>query len=202
MKAILDRIALLSKLRQVRSAGGNVAGQRKADSWSRIFSMIALVFSGVTLIVLVRTYTLTHRPYVGIIKVKHQFEGQPKVKRINWAIVIKNTGSIPARGKVEKRHVSVTMNAVIHDVPLKTVSEASIFLMPGAVVTLFGDFPGNHIVPIRDVLSGDAVLTDTIRISYEPSGAIWWNSKYFYEARLQFLALKRPFFTTTVTDAN
>ena len=150
------------------------------DRLSRILSSIAIVFSLISVFISTRTYLLSQRPYLGISSVRHSYELEGKnVKRIRWEIVFKNTGSLPASGRVETRNVSVTSRNKVFPVPLKSIKEASLFVMPGTEGVLHGDFPENEHVPIQEVLAGKATLNDLVRISYEPSKAAWWRSSYF-----------------------
>jgi len=177
--------------------------KERKSGWSLWISILALLFAGASFIISWRTYTITHRPYVGVTRITETFEGKPRPTRIRRAIVLQNTGSIPARGKVEKRQVRVTVGEKPINVPLKITSGASFFLMPGEASTLYGDFPENDIVPIQKVLSGGAELTDTIRISYGPSGAVWWKTEYFYEANLKLVTgISKPYFTFMGVTAN
>ena len=84
------------------------------------------------------------------------------------------------------------------------LNTGALFIMPGGEGILYGDVPENEHVPLKDILSGRATIIDSIRVSYEPSGAAWWRSSYYYEARIKYLGGPGPdrYFSMTVVDAN
>jgi hypothetical protein len=170
-----------------------------------IVGILPLAISIGSFVYTMRTYTITHRPYIGIMQVdfRPEMAAQGATERLRWNIQVKNAGSLPGWMPVEKREVTVTVGEEVVPVPLKRIEpEAGIFLMPGGVGVLSGDFPENEIVPIRRVLEGQAVLRDQIRIVYEPSGAMWWKPQYYYEATLRFIAGHSPYSVFTVGKAN
>jgi hypothetical protein len=177
----------------------------KAERMTRILSIGAIVISLISLGLSSRIYFLSHRPYLGISDIKEFYEngGSSPIRRIRWAITIKNTGSLPATGRVVKRKVAVHYGKETFDVPLIQVQDASLFIMPGGQGILYGDVPENNHVPLSFILAGKADITDSIRISYEPSKAAWWRSTYFYEAKLQYLGGTGPrYFSFSVVDAD
>jgi hypothetical protein len=171
-----------------------------------IISLISLVISVGSFVYTIRTYTITHRPYIGITEVKNAFDtgAQGVIERITWKIVMKNTGSLPGWMRVVKREVTVTQDGEIFPVPLKQAEpEAGILLMPGGDETLEGDYPANEVVPIHSVLTGRAILRDTLRVVYEPTSAAWWNPQYYYEATVRLIPSGRTaFFMMTVGKAD
>lgn len=176
----------------------------KSDRIPQILSFVALVLSVIAIFVSWRTYTLSHRPYLGITAIKESYEnGVASPTRINWAITIKNTGNLPAIGKVSQRKVFVTKGKEIFPIAMEELQVASFYLMPGAPMILNGDVPEIDHVPLRLILEGKATITDSIRISYELSRAAWWRSSYFYEATLEYHGgAGRMYFTPTLVDGD
>lgn len=177
----------------------------KKDNWARGLSLVAIVVSLGSLLISSRTYFLSERPYLGITNVKETFEAgnSSSPSRIRWAIVFKNTGKLPAVGTVIKRKVTVTHNQEVFNVPLKSLPEATISIMPGGEAALFGDVPENEHVPLALIKAGKATITDVIRISYEPTKAVMWKSQYFYEAKLQYVGEPgHAYFTSTLIDSD
>jgi hypothetical protein len=176
----------------------------RRDRLPQILSIVALVISVMAIFVSWRTYSLSYRPYLGITAIKESYEnGESSPTRINWAITIKNTGNLPATGKVSQRKVFVSYGKEIFPVPMEVLQDASLYIMPGGQSVLTGDVPENDHVPLRLILEGKATITDSIRISYELSKAAWWRSNYFYEAKLEYHGgAGRRFFTLTVVDGD
>jgi hypothetical protein len=156
-----------------------------------IVGLLPLTISLGSFVYTMRTYTITHRPYIGITQVDYRPDtgAQGAIERLRWHIQVKNTGSLPGWMHVETHEVTVTMGAEVMPVPLpQPEPEARVFLMPGEVGILYGEFPDNASIPIRHVLAGQAVLRDKVRFVYEPSAAMWWKPQFYYEATLRFLA--------------
>jgi hypothetical protein len=177
----------------------------KKDNWARALGFGALLVSLVSLFISSRTYFLSERPYLGITKVEDRFESgdSSSPSRIRWAIVFKNTGNLPAVGTVVLRKVTVTHDQKVHEVPLRYIREASISVMPGGEVTLYGDVPENEHVPLALIKAGKASITDVVRLSYEPTRAVIWKSQYFYEAKLHYVGGPGPaYFTSQLVDAD
>lgn len=175
---------------------------------SLTISILSLVVSLFSVVFTFLSYNLEKRPYVGITKVEHQPIGTPKIEALEWRIVFQNTGSLPANVIVEGRKVSVTYKEKKLEVRLqKLPGEITFLVMPGAEVTLNGDYPKNDRVPVSAIITGEVVLEDYIRISYSPSGAVWWKSRYYYEATLRFLSTGKgprysPYFAPIHASAN
>jgi hypothetical protein len=185
--------------------GKNRSPHPKDDRTTKALSIIAIILSVISLALASRTYFLSERPYLGITKVEESYEKKDsEITRIRWAIKLKNTGAMPASGKVSKRKVVVNNGKEDFEVPLTVVPDASLFVMPGGEGILYGDVPDNEHVPLKDILSGKATIIDSMRVSYEPSSAAWWKSNYHYEAKLKYLGGPGPdkYFSMTVVDAN
>jgi len=172
---------------------------------TKTLSIVAIIISVISLTLASRTYFISQRPYLGITKVEESYEkNDSQITRIRWAIKFKNTGAMPASGKVSARKVIVNNGGEDFEVPLPQVPDAALFIMPGGEGILYGDVPENEHVPLKEILSGTATIIDSIRVSYEPSRAAWWRSSYFYEARLKYLGGPgaNRYFSMTVVDAN
>jgi hypothetical protein len=177
----------------------------KKDNWALGMSIAAFAVSLIALFFSFRTYFLSERPYIGITRVEETLERAQASSpdRLRWAITLKNTGSLPAAAKVSQRKITVAHGTEVFDVPLNTVPDASIFLMPGAEGTLYGDVPDNKHVPLVLIAAGKATITDVLRIAYQPSKAVLWRSQYVYEAKLHYVGGPGPkYFTFTVVDAD
>ena len=180
----------------------------KGQWLTRILSISAFIISIISAGLSWRSHFLIHRPYVGIEKIKEAYEKgeSSSVSRMSWQMIFKNTGSLPAIGKVVKREVSVVYGKEVFKVPLRSnVKDASFFVMPGANMTLAGDVPENEHVALKRILEGEATVYDFIRIEYHSSKpSFWfWNESYFYENRLQYLGGKGGhYFTSTKVNAD
>ena len=143
-----------------------------------------------------------HRPFVGVTIQQYRTEGTPP-SLFDWKFVLKNSGSLPAWGRVEELHVLVTQAAQAHDVANPSPFN-KFFLMPQETADITGrvvDPPGQQLV--SEILAGRSQLTVSIRVAYEPGGGLWWKSHYYYLLRSGFTTQAYPpGFTIISAEAN
>lgn len=153
--------------------------------WSFIFTwilpVVATIISVGSFIYTMRTYRVTHRPYIGGIEWTPHLIGDPPTRML-WWVTLKNVGSVPAWLKVEENKATLTSEGQTTPLPMATGhGGGGIYLMPGQTSPLHGGFSDTAgRAMVRDVLSGRVVLEVSIRLSYESSGALWWKDKYHY----------------------
>jgi len=175
----------------------------EALGWSGVLSIVSVVIALSSAFYAMRTYAVTHRPYVGIIAVNYRLIGNPPTGML-WSFDLKNVGSVPALVKVEENRTYLTTDGqTIPGVMLPGPGTEMIY-MPGQLVNVHGQFLQIEETPrFQDVLSGRTTLDVNLRLSYESPGPFWWNNKYHYAARTRFVTgFNPPVFTMVSSDAN
>lgn len=150
-----------------------------------------------------RTYAVTHRPYVGVYEVNYQLLGTPSTG-MSRAFVLKNVGSVPAWLSVDENSATVRAGGQTRTLPILGEPGGRMFLMPGQTANLNGHFTdASGIVLTSDVLSGKTTIDVTIHLSYEASGALWWKNAYYYRSINRFTTDSGPpAFVNRFTEAN
>lgn len=162
-------------------------------------SIVALVISFGNLLFVIRTFSVTQRPYIGIATTDFQTIGNPP-SGLAWKFTLTNAGTKPARARLDKNVVTLTnaggkmveLPQFKSDIP----SDAISLIMPGESVTLVGRYvsgPGS--VPMSDILSGAARLDFTISISYTGKAAFGKNEySYFCKGMMNAIEGIAPYF--------
>jgi hypothetical protein len=76
---------------------------------------------------------------------------------------------------------------------LSRIGDTPVLIMPGQTTKITGTlFDENAWADaVKHVRSGQAALTDTIRMSYE-GGGVFWKSSFYYAAVVRFNATSTP----------
>jgi hypothetical protein len=149
------------------------------NKFAAALSVVSLGVALMSLVYTIRTYNLSYRPYVGVVRTEpgHNVPGQ---SHITWRLVLKNTGSVPALVAVEENRISVTTDKRTTILPNTEDMGKPAVLMPGQEAVLPSGVVDSTEFKIADLLAGQSVLEVRMRIVYEPSGARWWRDKYHY----------------------
>ena len=117
-------------------------------------SAVALVISTFGLIYTIRTYAVSHRPYVGVTDSVLQLVENPP-RGIVWKFIVKNVGAQPASLKIEESKATLTAPSGVSTLPsLGNIGQTVIYLMPGQTVELLGQYSEvNNPVKMEEILT-------------------------------------------------
>lgn len=88
----------------------------------------SLIISILSVSIAWRTYSLLHRPFVGVTIQQYRTQGNPPTEFL-WKFALKNAGHVPAWERIEELHEFVTQGGQTQDV-LNPSPLNSFFLMP------------------------------------------------------------------------
>lgn len=115
---------------------------------------------------MIRTYSVSHRPYLGIVSSPFQFIENPP-RGITWKYIVKNTGTQPAVMKVEANTTTLTKSSRVYTFPSRGgLGDSIMYVMPEQSVELIGHY--NEVdgeVKMQELLNGSAFLETNVRIS-------------------------------------
>ncbi len=100
-------------------------------------AIASLLISFFSFLFTMRTYVMAHRPYLGITVQNYRSVGDPP-SRFEWRFVVKNTGSLPAWGKIEEYQVFLTTEGRTTALPVPDQPDIGIFLMPDDTADITG----------------------------------------------------------------
>jgi hypothetical protein len=109
---------------------------------------------------------------------------------LSWSLIVKNVGALPGQAIIDAHAAAVAMGTSTRPLPeLLRGGDSKVLIMPGQTVTVTGTLFDENAWPdvVKHVRSGQAVLTDTIRMSYQGGGVIW-KSSFDYTAVFRFNA--------------
>ena len=163
-------------------------------AWSLWLSLAALVISASGFMLAVRTYSVSHRPYLGVVEARSQFvrDASNQNTGVSWVIILENGGSIPAHVNRQQIGARVTMGEMVFALPQRTMgghAERTGLIMPKRTFEYTGRFDGGGNGPtLSQVLDGSARLLWVIVLEYSsPSWLGWrWPSRYTYSTELEF----------------
>jgi hypothetical protein len=169
-----------------------------------LISVTSLVISIGGLIYTVRTYSVSHRPYLGIVESGFQLVENPP-RAITWKLIVKNTGSQPATLRIDENKATLTTPSGVSTLPtLGDVGDTVGYLMPGQTIELLGQYSDvGGSVKMEEILNGSVLLDVYTRLSYTGAGVIGSN-RYFYYSQTRFHAVKgvSPGFATFKAEGN
>ena len=154
-------------------------------SWlPNILSLLALFISLGTLWYVRKTYAAHYRPYVGIVKFEHGFEGNPP-NSMRWKLGLKNVGSIPAWVEFEETSVSLTTQDQTTITPVATTFGNKAYLVPEQICYISGNIEGAG--SARAIFDGTTILEVNVKLNYNQPGRL--KKKYRYASSYRFLSL-------------
>ena len=169
-----------------------------------VFSAFALIISTGGLLYTVRTYSVTHRPYLGIVDGNYQLLENPP-RAIIWKFIIKNVGTQPAVLKIEQNKTTITTPSGVMTLPtLGDIGETVSYVMPGQTVHLLGQYSEvNNPTRMDEIINGSAVLDTYINLSYFSEGA-FGTKNYNYSTQFRFHSVRgvEPGFSTVKAEGN
>jgi hypothetical protein len=170
-------------------------------TFTGVLATLSFVISVGTFLYTMQTFAVAHRPYVGVVR----YEPGPVIgpNSVSWQFVLKNTGDIPARVLIEDNRITVTAGVRTFKVPLSEERGKLALLMPGQEAMLRGAVTDTPDYNVGDILHGRSVLDVLIRVTYEPSGAIWWpRPRYGYAVQHRLTPGNPPVLTMVWGDAD
>jgi len=169
---------------------------------STVLSVLSFIIAMGSFLYTMRTYAVTHRPYVGVVSHDYRVLGDPPTAMV-WRFVLKNVGGLPAWVAVEENQAFVTTDGQRSALPILGRSPGGIYLMPGQTADLGGQFSdAGGLARVSEVFSGRTELEARIRLAYEAS-ALWWRNRYYYRVANTFRVHPLPAaFTMTEATAN
>src|SRR5438105_2087572 len=105
------------------------------NKFAAVLSVVSFGVAAVSLVYTIRTYNLSHRPYVGVVRIEPGPD-LPGRNHISWRLVLKNTGSVPARVAVDENQISVTTDKRTTILPNTEETGKPAVLMPGQEAVL------------------------------------------------------------------
>ncbi|TLM76693.1 hypothetical protein ACONUD_10170 [Microbulbifer harenosus] len=169
-----------------------------------VIASLAFVVSFFSLIIAMRSYSVSHRPYIGISAVPFEYiENPPRAMR--WKVILKNVGPIPGFFTIEKNVAKLKSNSQSTQLPiLGSVEKFSSLLMPGETTELIGQYTEvGGPVTMAEILSGQTTLEIELKVKYEfPS---WlWRGRRKLNTKLQFQVIRgvEPGFIMAEATAN
>lgn len=162
-----------------------------------VISILSLVVSVSAVIVAFRAFTVTQRPYVGIVEAAIVFQSATQgatPTAFQYQFTIKNVGALPARLTVERHRAMVTAAGKTIELPVKVSPSNISILMPGQPVFLAGTLNDNSgLAKVADILAGSADLNVEVVLSYQAVSGHWWPSTYYYRVKNHLRTPERQF---------
>lgn len=189
MRAKKNKLTVRPSIQSVRDGLNrleSVFTSKGKNSLPLLIAALSLLLSIAGLVYTSRTFSITHRPYLGVIDVHFQLlETPPTV--IAWQFVVKNVGDQPATMRIEKNVATLTSQHGATALPLVGSGEDQIhYVMPGQTVELFGQYSEvDKPIKMTDILNGAARLEVFINLTYSGEGAIGRKS-YYYSSHFRF----------------
>jgi len=165
----------------------------RRPSTSTTLSVVASAVAVTSLFFSMNTYWAVQRPYIGVVDVEYAFIDSPK-PALHWSLIVKNVGALPGQAIIDAHAAAVAMGTSTRPLPeLLRGGDSKVLIMPGQTVTVTRTLFDENAWPdvVKHVRSGQAVLTDTIRMSYQGGGVIW-KSSFDYTAVFRFNATSTP----------
>ena len=176
--------------------------------WAKItpitISTMSLLISIGGFLYTIRTYSVSHRPYIGVVDSTFQLVENPP-RAVVWKFVLKNVGSQPAVLSTNENKGTLTTPSGVTTLPsLGDIGETVTYVMPGQTLELLGQY--NEVggpVRIEEIMNGAVLLDIFIRISYSSEGAIS-RKNYSYSTQIRFHAVKgvAPGFATVRAEGD
>ncbi|MGD0267111.1 MAG: hypothetical protein ABSD47_19505 [Candidatus Methylomirabilota bacterium] len=167
-----------------------VNGTKDIATTSRpILPWVPILISLVAVFFTARTYYVALRPYVGVVNIDYQVSRNDKAEPagMSWQFVMKNTGAAPAFVTVEKDFCQLIQGERSVILPVIGPPQGSILLMPNQTANITGGFSDTvGSAMVGQVLSGKALLTVDIGLSYRPIGWWWWRNTFVYRVKTRF----------------
>lgn len=137
-----------------------------------------------------RTYSVSHRPYLGVVDTSFQLVENPP-RAVVWKFIVKNVGSQPAALSINENKSTLTTPGGVTTLPsLGAIGETVSYVMPGQTVELFGQYTEEGgVVKMEEIMNGSVLLDIYIRLSYSSEGAIW-RKNYSYSSQIRFHTVK------------
>jgi hypothetical protein len=168
-------------------------------SFSGVLSVLSITIALLSFVYTMRTFAVTHRPYVGVLGV--QVASSPTT--LSWKFVLKNTGSVPARVRYERNETTVTTNGRTVRLPVRGDPSWYGILMPGVETEAVGRVNDGEHVSLGDIHSGRTTLEVDLVVRYEETGALLWTTQYRYAVKQRFRpTLDPPTFMTLSGEAD
>jgi hypothetical protein len=182
-------------------------GTKKMD-WTTItpviISIVSLLISIGGYLYTVRTYSVSHRPYLGVVDSTFQLVENPP-RAIVWKFIVKNVGSQPAVLRIDENKSTLTTPSGVTPLPsLGAIGETVTYIMPGQTVELLGQYTEvGGPVKMEEIMNGSVLLDIYIRLSYSSEGAIW-RKNYSYSSQIRFHTVKgvAPGFATVKAEGD
>jgi hypothetical protein len=169
-----------------------------------LISTLALIISVGGFLYTIRTYSVSHRPYLGIVESNFQLVENPP-RAIIWKFIVKNTGSQPTVLHVDESKGTLTTTSGVSTLPtLGDIGNAVSYVMPGQTIELIGQYTEvGGPVKMEEILNGSVLLDVYTRLSYTSEGALG-NKKYTYSSQIRFHTVKgvAPGFTTVKAEGD
>ncbi len=169
-----------------------------------IISATSLIISVGGFLYTIRTYSVSHRPYLGVVDSSFQLIENPP-RAIVWKFIVKNTGSQPGVLHIDESKGTLTTPSGVSTLPtLGSIGDTVSYVMPGQTVELLGQYTEvGGPVKMEEILNGSVLLDIYIRLSYTSEGAIG-SKRYSYSSQIRFHTVKgvAPGFATVKAEGD
>jgi hypothetical protein len=169
-----------------------------------VISAIALIISTGGLVYTIRTFSVSHRPFLGVTDSVFQLIENPP-RAIVWKFIVKNAGTKPAVLKTEENRATLTTARGVSTLPfLGAIGETVSYVMPSQTLELLGQYSEvNGSVRMEEILNGSVVLDMYLKLSYSGEAAIG-RKKYYYSTQIRFHTAKgvAPGLSTVKAEGN
>src|SRR6266516_4154652 len=151
-----------------------------------LIAATSLVISVGGLIYTIRTFSVSHRPYLGVVESSFQLIENPP-RAMTWKLIVKNTGSQPATLHTDENRATLTTPNGVSTLPtLGAIGDTVSYVMPGQTVELLGQYSElGGPVKMEEILNGSVLLDVYTKLSYTGEGALGGN-KYSYFSQTRF----------------
>lgn len=155
-----------------------------------LISTFSLLISLGGFLYTVRSFSVTHRPYLGVVDSQYQLVETPP-RAIVWKLILKNTGSKPAILKIDEYKATLSKQNKITILPsLGSLSDTISYVMPGESIVLLGQYTEvGGVVKMEEILNGSIFLDINMKLSYSGKNATG-KSKYYYSSQIRFHAIE------------
>lgn len=176
--------------------------------WTKItpitISTMSLLISIGGFLYTIRTYSVSHRPYVGVVDSTFQLVENPP-RAVVWKFILKNVGAQPAVLSISEHKGTLTTPSGVITLPsLGAIGETVSYVMPGQTLELLGQYTEvGGPVRTEEIMNGSVLLDIYIRLSYSSEGAIW-RKNYSYSTQIRFHTVKgvAPGFATVKAEGD